>query len=99
MSHRVNIWLRGGGTFTAQTVGSNTGPSTRRDRSMSHQSSTPICDHLRAAGDWNPAWDQMAEMDPDWVESFIAMGVKPRLRDVLEPKVWELIAIAVDASC
>jgi len=66
---------------------------------MSHQSSTPICDHLRAAGDWNPAWDQMAEMDPDWVESFIAMGVKPRLRDVLEPKVWELIAIAVDASC
>ncbi|MDE2464770.1 MAG: carboxymuconolactone decarboxylase family protein [Alphaproteobacteria bacterium] len=54
---------------------------------------------MRAAGDWNPAWDEMAEMDPDWIEGFMAMGLKPRLRGVLEPKIWELIAIAVDASC
>ncbi|MBU6443257.1 MAG: carboxymuconolactone decarboxylase family protein [Alphaproteobacteria bacterium] len=54
---------------------------------------------MRASGEWNPAWDQMAEMDPEWVESFMTMGLKPRLRGVLEPKVWELIAIAVDAAC
>ena len=62
-------------------------------------SSTPLLDRMRAIGEWNPAWDPMAEMDPEWVESFMAMGLKPRLRGVLEPKVWELIAIAVDAAC
>ncbi|MBL6852403.1 MAG: carboxymuconolactone decarboxylase family protein [Alphaproteobacteria bacterium] len=41
----------------------------------------------------------MFALDPDWVEKFVAMGVAPRLKNVLEPKVWELIAIAVDASC
>ncbi len=62
-------------------------------------SSTPILDRMLAIGEWNPAWDRMAEMDPEWVESFMDMAFKPRLRGVLEPKVWELIAIAVDAAC
>jgi len=66
---------------------------------MTHKVSTPVCDRMRDTGEWNPAWNEMAKMDPDWVESFVAMGVKPRLRGVLDPKTWELIAIAVDASC
>ena len=67
---------------------------------MSNETSaTPICDQLRSSGDWNPAWDAFAELDPAWAEKFIAMGMHPVLSGVLEPKVFEFLAIAVDASC
>jgi alkylhydroperoxidase/carboxymuconolactone decarboxylase family protein YurZ len=62
-------------------------------------SSLSLIEQMRASGEWNAAWDDIAQMDPEWLESFLAMGMKPRLRGVLEPKVWELIAIAVDAAC
>ena len=60
---------------------------------------TPITDALRAQGEWNAAWNDLAAMDPAWTEKFLDMGLTPRLRGVLDPKTWELIAIAVDASC
>jgi alkylhydroperoxidase/carboxymuconolactone decarboxylase family protein YurZ len=60
---------------------------------------TPLCDKLRAAGEWNPNWDPFYELDPAWTEAFMAMGTKPMLSGVLDPKVIEFIAIAVDASC
>jgi alkylhydroperoxidase/carboxymuconolactone decarboxylase family protein YurZ len=62
-------------------------------------SSTPLCDHLRAAGEWNPNWEPFYQLDPDWTEAFMGMGLKPMLSGVLDPKVIEFIAIAVDASC
>lgn len=64
-----------------------------------NRSTTPICDQLRATGKWNPAWDSFAELDPLWTEKFMAMGMHPIMSGVLEPKVLEFIAIAVDASC
>ncbi|AOY97314.1 carboxymuconolactone decarboxylase [Cupriavidus sp. USMAA2-4] len=66
---------------------------------MSTPGATPICDQLRATGNWNPAWDALAEVDPAWTEKFMAMGMHPVLAGVLEPKVLEFLAIAVDASC
>lgn len=60
---------------------------------------TPVTDHLRATGGWNPDWDSFAELDPLWTEKFMTMGVAPLARGVIDPKTWELIAIAVDASC
>ena len=60
---------------------------------------TPTCDALRAAGEWNPAWDLAYEMDPAWVEKFVAMGTHAMTSGGLDPKTRELIAIAVDASC
>lgn len=62
-------------------------------------SATPVCDQLRTSGTWNPAWDPIAELDPIWAEKFMAMGMHPVLPGVLEPKVLEFLAIAVDASC
>jgi alkylhydroperoxidase/carboxymuconolactone decarboxylase family protein YurZ len=62
-------------------------------------SSTPLCDHLRAAGEWNPNWEPFYQLDPAWTEAFMGMGLKPMLSGVLDPKVIEFIAIAVDASC
>lgn len=61
--------------------------------------STPICDRLRALGEWNPLWDPFYELDPAWTEAFIAMGTLPMRSGVLDAKTIELIAIAVDASC
>jgi alkylhydroperoxidase/carboxymuconolactone decarboxylase family protein YurZ len=63
------------------------------------QSRTPVTDHLRANGNWNPNWDCFAELDPLWTEKFMDMGVAPLVRGVLDAKTRELIAIAVDASC
>ena len=60
---------------------------------------TPLCDKLHAAGEWNPNWQPFYELDPAWTEAFMAMGMKPMLSGVLDPKVIEFIAIAVDASC
>ena len=60
---------------------------------------TPISDMARANGVWNDAWNDAAALDPEWVESFLAMGTLPIRRGVLEPKVYEFIAIAVDAAC
>ena len=60
---------------------------------------TPVTDHLRASGNFNPAWNEMAELDPLWLEKFLDMGMKPIASGVLDPKTLEFIAIAVDASC
>jgi alkylhydroperoxidase/carboxymuconolactone decarboxylase family protein YurZ len=63
------------------------------------ESTTPVCDAMRAKGDWNTAWDQFAALDPVWTERFMAMASTPIARGVLDPKVYEFLAIAVDASC
>jgi len=60
---------------------------------------TPTCDRLRSAGGWNPLWDPFYELDPDWTERFMTMGLKPMLSGVLDAKTIEFLAIAVDASC
>jgi alkylhydroperoxidase/carboxymuconolactone decarboxylase family protein YurZ len=60
---------------------------------------TPITDRLRATGNFNPAWDEMAELDPAWLEKFLDMGMQPIASGVLDPKTLEFLAIAVDASC
>jgi alkylhydroperoxidase/carboxymuconolactone decarboxylase family protein YurZ len=59
---------------------------------------TPVIDQMKAAGLFNPAWDAIYELDPQWLEQFLAMG-SDLYRGVLPPKLVELTAIAVDASC
>lgn len=60
---------------------------------------TPISDAARATGQWNAAWDQAAAFDAEWLEKFLDMGTLPVRKGVIDPKTYELIAIAVDASC
>jgi alkylhydroperoxidase/carboxymuconolactone decarboxylase family protein YurZ len=66
---------------------------------MNDTPKTPMTDALKARGEFNPAWEAIVALDPEWLEKFLVMGLKPRLSGVLDPKTWELIAIAVDASC
>ena len=60
---------------------------------------TPLCDQLKATGNWNPNWDSFYALDPRWTEQFMDMGTAPMLSGVLDAKTIEFIAIAVDASC
>jgi alkylhydroperoxidase/carboxymuconolactone decarboxylase family protein YurZ len=59
---------------------------------------TPAIDQVKAAGLFNPAWDAIYQLDPAWLEEFLAMGAD-LYRGVLPPKLVELVAIAADASC
>ena len=62
-------------------------------------SKTPVSDAARASGAWNNAWDEAAAFDPAWVDTFLDAATMPVRNGVLDPKTYELIAIAVDASC
>lgn len=59
---------------------------------------TPFVDRVKAEGLFNPAWEATYQLDPQWLEQFLAMGAD-LYRGVLPPKLVELIAIAADASC
>jgi alkylhydroperoxidase/carboxymuconolactone decarboxylase family protein YurZ len=59
---------------------------------------TPVIDQMKTAGLFNPAWDAIYELDPQWLEEFIAMGAD-LYSGVLPAKLVELMAIAADASC
>ncbi len=61
--------------------------------------STPISDAARAGGQWNQAWDQVAAFDDEWMEKFLDMGTHSLRKGIIDPRTYELIAIAVDASC
>jgi alkylhydroperoxidase/carboxymuconolactone decarboxylase family protein YurZ len=74
-------------------------PATTAPTAPAPETATPLCDHLRRIGEWNPNWTPFAELDPDWTERFMAAGLKPMLDQVLDAKTIEFIAIAVDASC
>jgi alkylhydroperoxidase/carboxymuconolactone decarboxylase family protein YurZ len=61
-------------------------------------SDTPITDNMRRSGNWNEAWDEFAEFDPQWTEKFMDMGTLPMRTGVLDRKTIELIFLAVNAS-
>jgi alkylhydroperoxidase/carboxymuconolactone decarboxylase family protein YurZ len=60
--------------------------------------STPACDRMKAAGQWNAAWDPFFELDPVWTDEFMATGVGIYGSGSFSPKEIELLSIAFDAS-
>ena len=58
---------------------------------------TPVCDRMRAAGQWNVAWDGFYRIDPAWTEAFMACGA-PVYSGGLDLKLAELLSIAFDVS-
>jgi alkylhydroperoxidase/carboxymuconolactone decarboxylase family protein YurZ len=59
---------------------------------------TPACDKMRAAGQWNQAWDPFVELDPVWTDDAMATGIAIYTSGVFAPKEVELLSIALDAS-
>ena len=66
---------------------------------MSPANATPVSDQMRAARNWNPAWDVLAELDAGYVEKFLSMAAHSMGKGTLDPLTIEFISIAVDASC
>ena len=49
-------------------------------------------------GYWNDFWNGLLSLDPDFFEAYTQFSSVPWQRGVLEPKIKELIYIAIDAS-
>lgn len=49
-------------------------------------------------GDWNPLWDQMHELDADFLEAYLAFRAVPHDTGPLDAKTRELIMIAINAA-
>ncbi|RJF99997.1 carboxymuconolactone decarboxylase family protein [Noviherbaspirillum saxi] len=54
---------------------------------------------MRSAGNWNPVWNTVAELDEAWLEKFMQMNAHAVRKGLFDPLTLEFIAIAVDASC
>jgi alkylhydroperoxidase/carboxymuconolactone decarboxylase family protein YurZ len=53
---------------------------------------------IETRGYWNPGWDAMLELSPEFTAAYVEFSGIPWTQGVLEPKVKELIYIAIDAS-
>jgi alkylhydroperoxidase/carboxymuconolactone decarboxylase family protein YurZ len=60
--------------------------------------STPACDAMRAAGQWNMAWEPFLELDPQWTDEFFATAIPMYKSGAMQAKELELMSIAFDAS-
>jgi len=58
----------------------------------------PHIEAQRSTGDWNPIWDQLFEMDPDYLEAFLHFRSVPQTNGPLEKKYKEMIFIAINAA-
>lgn len=59
---------------------------------------TPQCDAHIARGDWNPLWDQLRALDPEFMEAYLAFRSVPHRKGPLPQKFKELVLIAINAA-
>src|SRR4051812_20034417 len=55
-------------------------------------------DFMKARGYWADLWDNILALDQDFFEAYMHYSSAPGKTGALEPKVKELIFIAIDAS-
>lgn len=65
---------------------------------MTDDKSYPNMAAQRATGDWNPGWDLLKELDPDYLEAFLGFRAVPQRKGPLEQKYKEMIFIAINAA-
>ena len=58
----------------------------------------PKTDEHKAKGDWNPLWDTFHELDPDFLEAYLAFRSVPQDQGPLPQEYKELILIAINAA-
>jgi alkylhydroperoxidase/carboxymuconolactone decarboxylase family protein YurZ len=49
-------------------------------------------------GEWSAKWEAILTLDPDFLEAYVGLAEVPWRDGVLEPKVRELIHVAIDSS-
>lgn len=52
----------------------------------------------KSSGDWNPLWEQFREIDPEFLEAYLAFRSVPQAKGPLPQKYRELILIAINAA-
>ena len=65
---------------------------------MTDEKPYPNMEAQRATGDWNPTWDLLKELDPDYLEAFLGFRAVPQRKGPLEQKYKEMIFIAINAA-
>lgn len=62
------------------------------------QKSYPSTEEHKAKGDWNPLWETFHELDPDFLEAYLAFRSVPQKNGPLPQKTKELVLIAINAA-
>jgi hypothetical protein len=60
---------------------------------------TPACDQMRAAGQWNTAWDPFVELDPWWTDHFMATGIAIYCSGLFTPTEVKLLLMRPTRTC
>lgn len=58
----------------------------------------PHTEAHKQKGDWNPLWDQFHELDPEFLEAYLAFRSVPQREGPLPQKYKELVLIAINAA-
>ena len=61
-------------------------------------SDTPVTDEYIRKGDFNPLWEPLRQLDPQFVEAYLRFRDVPHKAGPLPPKVKELILVAINAA-
>lgn len=61
-------------------------------------SATPLTDQYIADGEWNPLWDAVRGLDPEFVEAYLAFRSVPHRKGPLPPKFKELVLVAINVA-
>jgi len=61
-------------------------------------SPTPLTEAYIAKGDWNPLWDAVRALDPEFVEAYLAFRSVPHRKGPLPPKFKELVLVAINVA-
>jgi|CXWK01.1.fsa_nt_gi alkylhydroperoxidase/carboxymuconolactone decarboxylase family protein YurZ len=59
---------------------------------------TPVTDAYIRRGDWNPLWDQIRALDPQFMEAYLRFRDVPHANGRLPPKFRELVLVAINAA-
>jgi alkylhydroperoxidase/carboxymuconolactone decarboxylase family protein YurZ len=59
---------------------------------------TPITDDYIRRGEFNPLWEQIRALDPQFMEAYLRFRDVPHKSGPLEPKYKELILVAINAA-
>lgn len=62
------------------------------------QKTYPSTEEHKAKGDWNPLWEELRELDPDFLEAYLAFRSVPQKNGPLPQKYKELVLIAINAA-
>jgi len=68
------------------------------DDSVNEAHEWPHTQAHRDKGDWNPLWEKFAELDPEFLEAYLAFRTVPQSNGPLPQKTKELILIAINAA-